>query len=137
MIVITILFVIIQRQPKVKCDLGFKAPMVPFLPTISLFLNIYLMFQLNISTWIRFGIWFIFGMIVYFTYGVGTALIRNRQNQSRDHQLPDLSPVNNSAINKQAIDTPPIHIGTIDSPDINVGTIKDMRIAQSSTAQQQ
>ena len=28
------------------------------------------MFQLDINTWIRFGIWLIIGYVVYFSYGI-------------------------------------------------------------------
>lgn len=35
--------------------------MVPFLPAISVFVNIYLMLMLDYYTWIRFGVWMILG----------------------------------------------------------------------------
>jgi hypothetical protein len=38
-----------------------QVPMVPFLPAISIFINIYLMLMLDYYTWIRFGVWMILG----------------------------------------------------------------------------
>lgn len=38
-----------------------KVPIVPFLPGISVFINIYLMLMLDYYTWIRFGIWMVLG----------------------------------------------------------------------------
>jgi solute carrier family 7 (cationic amino acid transporter), member 3 len=53
---------IIARQPKDdSVELSFKVPLVPLLPCLSIFINLYLMFQLDINTWIRFGVWLIIG----------------------------------------------------------------------------
>lgn len=53
---------IISRQPKdTSVDLTFKVPLVPLLPCLSIFINLYLMFQLDGQTWIRFGVWLIVG----------------------------------------------------------------------------
>lgn len=38
-----------------------KVPLVPLLPAISIFINIYLMLMLDYYTWIRFGVWMILG----------------------------------------------------------------------------
>ncbi|XP_035790739.1 cationic amino acid transporter 2-like [Anopheles albimanus] len=64
------LFVVISLQPTDSVKLTFKVPLVPFLPLISMFSNVYLMFQLDSGTWIRFGIWIAVGYFIYFTYGI-------------------------------------------------------------------
>ena len=48
----------------------FRAPWVPFTPIISILACLYLMFQLPRLTWIRFVIWLLLGMFIYFFYGV-------------------------------------------------------------------
>lgn len=53
---------IISRQPKDdSVELSFKVPFVPLLPCLSIFINLYLMFQLDSATWIRFGVWLVIG----------------------------------------------------------------------------
>ncbi|XP_011633327.1 cationic amino acid transporter 3 [Pogonomyrmex barbatus] len=51
----------IGRQPVQKVELSFKVPLVPLIPCLSIFINIYLMFQLDVFTWIRFATWLLIG----------------------------------------------------------------------------
>ncbi|CAH1396831.1 unnamed protein product [Nezara viridula] len=62
-IVMIISLSVIARQPVSKAELKFKVKPIPYLPALSLFINIYLMLKLNLKTWIRFGIWLIFGKL--------------------------------------------------------------------------
>lgn len=76
---LVIFFVIIARQPKLDCVLTFQVPAIPLLPLISIFMNLYLMFQLDINTWIRFSIWIAIGYVIYFTYGIRQSIEGNRE----------------------------------------------------------
>ncbi|TFK06172.1 protein kinase C and casein kinase substrate in neurons protein 2 [Platysternon megacephalum] len=76
MIAMLILFclvvgLIIWRQPESKTKLSFKVPLLPLLPILSIFVNVYLMMQLDKGTWIRFAVWMFLGFIIYFAYGMG------------------------------------------------------------------
>lgn len=48
---------------------GFKVPFFPILPICSFLLCLFLISQLSAQTWIACGIWFVFGLLVYFIYG--------------------------------------------------------------------
>lgn len=65
-----IIVLAISVQPREEENPYFKVPLVPLVPAISIFVNIYLMLQLDIYTWIRFGIWMCFGFTLYFSYGL-------------------------------------------------------------------
>uniref|UniRef100_A0A1B6C1G3 Cationic amino acid transporter C-terminal domain-containing protein n=1 Tax=Clastoptera arizonana TaxID=38151 RepID=A0A1B6C1G3_9HEMI len=67
---IVVILVSLYRQPSCNTDLSFKVPFVPLLPTLSIFINMYLMFTMDTRTWIRFGCWMVVGLIIYFGYGM-------------------------------------------------------------------
>ncbi len=48
---------------------GFRTPLVPLVPILGILSCLYLMFGLPWITWLRFGIWLIIGMVIYFFYG--------------------------------------------------------------------
>lgn len=86
-----IITLLIGRQPESKTKLSFKVnthlhvhtehfilssysgfkdrwvyvctqvPLLPFLPVLSMFINVYLMMQLDRGTWMRFAIWMAIG----------------------------------------------------------------------------
>ncbi|CAM9593172.1 unnamed protein product [Bubo scandiacus] len=69
-ILVFIVSFIIWKQPESKTKLSFKVPLLPLLPVVSIFVNVYLMMQLDLGTWIRFAVWMLIGFIIYFTYGI-------------------------------------------------------------------
>lgn len=80
--VLILILVIIGFQPVSTIELTFKVPMVPFIPCLSVFANLYLMFQLDLGTWIRFLIWVFVGYVIYFVYGIrnSTQINRNKNH---------------------------------------------------------
>jgi len=60
----------IALQPSQTQGLKFKVPLVPFLPGLSIFINIYLMMSMDMDTWIRFIVWLGIGFLIYFSYGI-------------------------------------------------------------------
>uniref|UniRef100_A0A9J7X107 Cationic amino acid transporter C-terminal domain-containing protein n=1 Tax=Cyprinus carpio carpio TaxID=630221 RepID=A0A9J7X107_CYPCA len=69
-VVCFIITMLIGRQPESKTKLSFKVPLLPFLPVLSMFINVYLMMQLDAGTWMRFAIWMAIGFVIYFGYGI-------------------------------------------------------------------
>ncbi|KAM6907209.1 solute carrier family 7, member 3 [Xenentodon cancila] len=94
--------VIIWRQPESKEALTFKVPLLPWLPLFSVFVNIYLMMQLDWGTWCRFTVWMVIGFAIYFFYGI--------QNSSESAHR---SPVHNKS---------PIYKGAPDESDVEAGS---------------
>ncbi|KAL7733047.1 hypothetical protein ACLKA6_002849 [Drosophila palustris] len=63
MIAVVLLLTCLQpREPRSRL---FRVPFVPVVPAISIFINIYLMLQLDSWTWIRFGVWMIVGIPIF------------------------------------------------------------------------
>ncbi|XP_035697690.1 cationic amino acid transporter 4-like [Branchiostoma floridae] len=67
-LVLTLVIISLHKQN--RNIMTFKVPFVPVLPAISMFLNICLMVSLRSITWIRFAVWMVVGLLVYFSYGV-------------------------------------------------------------------
>ncbi|XP_043560722.1 high affinity cationic amino acid transporter 1-like [Chiloscyllium plagiosum] len=90
-VVAAIITFIIWTQPQNETSLSFKVPLLPFLPIVSMFINVYLMVMLDLGTWIRFGIWMLIGFVIYFGYGM--------QNSSENEQS-SFSPVGSDSQEK-------------------------------------
>lgn len=52
---------LISRQPQSKTKLPFKTPLLPIVPLLAIFVNLYLTLNLSYLTWIRFTVWMIIG----------------------------------------------------------------------------
>ncbi|KAL6264698.1 hypothetical protein P5V15_004798 [Pogonomyrmex californicus] len=69
-VVLLITLCFIYFQPTSGTKLAFSVPLVPFLPGISILINIYLMMTLDKQTWIQFSVWIVIGLGIYFLYGM-------------------------------------------------------------------
>jgi len=73
--VITNIGVIVLRRTRPDLERGFRVPFSPVFPAIGAILAIYLMTYLERDTWIRFGIWLLIGVVIYFAYGRSHSLL--------------------------------------------------------------
>ncbi|MEU4220393.1 amino acid permease C-terminal domain-containing protein, partial [Actinoplanes sp. NPDC026623] len=46
-----------------------RLPGMPVIPALGVIFSIWLITFLTPTTWLRFAVWFIIGMIIYFAYG--------------------------------------------------------------------
>ena len=68
---------VIARQPESKTELTFKVPFLPFLPLVAVFVDMFLLLELQRLTWIRFGVWMAIGnlfghaniFLLFYIYG--------------------------------------------------------------------
>ena len=70
--------VIFLRRTEPDRPRPFRVPGVPFTPIISILACAFLMFQLPVITWIRFGVWLAIGLVLYFLYGYKHSVLRNK-----------------------------------------------------------
>ena len=61
--------VIWLRRTKPDMDRGYRVPFVPVLPLVGIALCVFLMTKLEAETWLRFGVWLVLGLVLYFAYG--------------------------------------------------------------------
>ncbi|XP_070839769.1 solute carrier family 7, member 3 [Chaetodon trifascialis] len=101
--------IIIFRQPESKEALTFKVPLLPWLPLFSVFVNIYLMMQLDMGTWIRFSVWMVIGFAIYFFYGIKNSSEATNRSSPRKYE---------PALQSKS----PIYRGAPDDSDVEAGS---------------
>src|SRR5437588_4288503 len=68
--VLVSLGVIVLRRTQPNMQRAFRAPLVPVIPILAALTCLYLMISLPFITWIRFVIWLLIGITLYFVYGM-------------------------------------------------------------------
>jgi basic amino acid/polyamine antiporter, APA family len=71
--------VIVLRRTRPDLPRGFRAPWVPLLPIASVCACLWLMINLTVMTWIRFGVWMVAGIAIYLGYGRRHSVLAARQ----------------------------------------------------------
>jgi APA family basic amino acid/polyamine antiporter len=61
--------VIILRRTQPGLERPFRVPWVPFVPALSALMSVYLMLNLPLATWVRFVVWILIGIVIYYFYG--------------------------------------------------------------------
>ncbi|OYO20813.1 amino acid permease [Enemella dayhoffiae] len=61
--------VVVLRRTRPDMERPFRTPLVPVVPTLSAVTCLALMVSLELGTWLRFLVWLVIGMIIYFAYG--------------------------------------------------------------------
>jgi APA family basic amino acid/polyamine antiporter len=76
--------VLVLRRTRPDLPRGFRVPWVPAVPILAILACLWLMLNLTVLTWLRFIVWMIIGIVVYFTYSRRHSLLGLRMaDQSR------------------------------------------------------
>ena len=79
--------VIVLRYRRPDLPRGFRTPGMPVVPLIGIVFSLWLVTFLEPLTWLRFGIWFLLGLVVYGVYGYRNSLLqRGRVAEGHDEQ---------------------------------------------------
>jgi APA family basic amino acid/polyamine antiporter len=70
--------VIILRYTQPDLPRPFRCPGVPVIPAIAIFACLFLISNLAVFTWIAFAVWFVVGLIIYFTYSRKHSLLNQQ-----------------------------------------------------------
>ncbi|NNG39677.1 amino acid permease [Flexivirga sp. ID2601S] len=67
--VVVAIAVAVLRRTKPRMERPFRTPQVPLLPIVTALCCFGLMASLAVETWLRFLVWLVIGLVVYFAYG--------------------------------------------------------------------
>ncbi len=81
--VVVCVAVIVLRYRRPDLPRTFRTPGMPVVPAIGVVFSIWLITFLQPATWIRFAVWFVIGMAVYFLYSRRSSLL-NRPGPGGD-----------------------------------------------------
>lgn len=82
--VVVALGVILLRRQRPDLPRSFRTPLVPFVPILSVLASLWLMLNLPAETWLRFGVWMVLGVVIYFVYGRSHSRLQQRDPNAGD-----------------------------------------------------
>jgi APA family basic amino acid/polyamine antiporter len=86
--ILVCLGVIVLRRTDSNRPRPFRVPMVPTFPILGVLLCAALMLSLPIETWIRFFVWLVIGMAIYFLYSVRHSKLRHGIDVGPTEDIP-------------------------------------------------
>jgi basic amino acid/polyamine antiporter, APA family len=81
--------VIILRRTRPDMPRPYRVPWSPVLPIIGVLFAVYLMSDLPVDTWIRFVVWLVIGIVIYFAYGYRNSKVRKQAMAGGTTPPPD------------------------------------------------
>jgi APA family basic amino acid/polyamine antiporter len=76
--VVVCVAVIVLRYRRPDLPRAFRCPGMPVVPAIGVVFSLWLITFLEPLTWVRFAVWFVIGLVVYFTYSRRHSLLARR-----------------------------------------------------------
>ncbi|KUL27408.1 amino acid permease [Actinoplanes awajinensis] len=84
--------VIVLRRTKPDMPRPYRVPWSPVLPLIGIGFAVYLMSDLPLDTWIRFGVWLVAGLVIYALYGYRHSRLRQEAAAAPSAARPEDDP---------------------------------------------
>ncbi len=81
--VVVCVAVIVLRYRRPDLPRTFRAPGMPVTPALGVIFSIWLTTYLDWQTWVRFVVWFLIGLIVYFGYSYRKSELAVRPGETR------------------------------------------------------
>lgn len=72
--------VIVLRYKRPDLPRGFRTPGMPVVPLVGIVFSLWLVTFLAPETWLRFGVWFVIGLVVYAAYGYRHSRMNERSD---------------------------------------------------------
>ncbi len=66
--VVVCIAVIVLRRTRPDLPRTFRLPFMPVVPAFGVLASLFLILQLDWETWVRFVVWLVLGLIIYFSY---------------------------------------------------------------------
>ncbi|WP_104478218.1 amino acid permease [Actinokineospora auranticolor] len=71
--------VIVLRRTRPDLKRAFRVPWVPVIPVLAILACLWLMLNLTVLTWLRFIVWMVIGVVLYFAYSKRHSLMGKRE----------------------------------------------------------
>ena len=81
--VVVCVAVIVLRYRRPDLPRTFRLPGMPVIPVVGVIFSIWLITFLTPTTWLRFGAWFLLGLIIYFAYSRRHSALNRAGDQQR------------------------------------------------------
>ncbi|MDI3329997.1 MAG: amino acid permease [Micrococcus sp.] len=79
--------VILFRYTRPDAPRTFRLPWMPVVPAFGVLASLFLILQLHWETWLRFAVWLVIGLVIYFAYGRRNSVL----NADSPHYRHDLA----------------------------------------------
>ncbi|WP_108250197.1 amino acid permease [Planctomonas deserti] len=80
--VVVCVAVIVLRYRRPEVPRTFRLPLMPVVPAIGVIFSMWLVLSLPWETWVRFGVWLVIGLAIYWFYGRHHSLLNPRSRRA-------------------------------------------------------
>jgi APA family basic amino acid/polyamine antiporter len=84
--------VLVLRRTRPDLPRAFRVPAVPLIPILAILACLWLMLNLTVLTWLRFVVWMIVGVVLYFIYSRRHSLLGKRIASGEEPAAKSASP---------------------------------------------